>query len=318
MFNYVILPNTQMIEFVIDTIGFRCNWKITSLDPIDWNIERVYNEGVLKAHKENCSGLTRIKAYHKSLGIRVSGEGNQITYVQANLARVLHGDNGCLIRSQEEIDNSLNAVFMACDDFVNTSSGIRDFVRVDIGLHFECSPVQIIRAHRHCRYPRTTRPRIDFGEHSASWNYDGRRIIMYDKGREMTRRHMKNEGLPSNLLRVEIQLQKNPLKNELGGGDYPTELIFSECYQAFRRMMLKFAPPMEIVEPSDIYSAVAAMEQSGSTFYGQTALELIMSNMPDRTAREWKRKVSQANLQTLQFHWSEKLPEEGPPQLIDW
>ena len=307
-----------MIEFVIDTVGFRCNWPITCLDPVDWNVERVYNPGVLQSGNQACSGLIRVKAYHKSLGIRVSGEGSRITYVQVNLARVLHGDNGYLIRSQEEVDAALEAVMLACGDLADTSSGIRDFVRIDVGLHFECTPVQIIRAHRHCRYPRTTRPRIDFGEHSASWNYDGRRIIMYDKGREITRRYMQNEGLPSNLLRVEIQLQKAPLKNELGGGEYPTEIIFSECYQAFRRMMLKFAPPMEIAEPGDIYSAVAAFEQSGASVCGQTLLEMLTSSMPERTAREWKRRVSQASLQSVQFDWAEKLPEQGPPPFIDW
>jgi hypothetical protein len=307
-----------MTEFVIDTVAFRCDWKITCLDSVDWNVERVYNEGVLQSGNSACSGLAKTKAYHKSLGIRVSGIGATITYVQANLARVLHGDNGRLIRSQEEIDAALDAVILAFGEFADTSSGIRDFVRVDLGLHFVCKPEQIIRAHRNCRYPRTSRPRIDFGEHSASWNYDGRRIIMYDKGREMTRRYMQNDGLPSDLLRVEIQLQKAPLKNELGGGEYPEILIFSECYEAFRRMMLKFAPPMEIPVPKDMYSAVAVMEQAGSIFQGQTALELITSSMPDRTVREWKRKVSQANLQMLQFDWAEKLPEQVPPPFIDW
>jgi hypothetical protein len=60
------------------------------------------------------------------------------------------------------------------------------------------------------------------------------------------------------------------------------------------------------------------MEQAGSIFQGQTALELITSSMPDRTVREWKRKVSQANLQMLQFDWAEKLPEQVPPPFIDW
>ncbi len=141
---------------------------------------------------------------------------------------------------------------------------------------------------------------------------------MYDKGREVTRRYMQGSGLPSNLLRVEIQLRKDPLKAELGGGEYPKGLIFFDCYQAFRNMMLKFAPPQEISVPKDIYGAIAIFEQTGRTFSGQTHLELITSTMPARTAREWKRRVSQASLQSVQFDWAEKLPEMGLPPLIDW
>lgn len=312
------MPPNKMTEFVIDTVGFRCNWPIECLDPLEWNIERVYNERVLQSDNEQWSGLFKVRAYHKALGIRASGDGSRITYVQVSIARVLHGDNGNLIKSQTEVDEALNAVKGCFDGFAITTNGIVSFLRVDIGLHFQCNPVEIIRAHRHCRYPRTRRPRTDFGEHSAAWAYDGRRIIMYDKGREMTRRYMQNEGLASGLLRVEIQLSKGPLKRALGYDNYPTELDFVRCYHAFREMMLNFAPAMEIAAPTNIYSAIATLEQSGMVVGGQTPLEMMTSGMEPRTAREWRRRVSQSAVQMVGFDWAQILPEDGPPELIDW
>jgi hypothetical protein len=133
---------------------------------------------------------------------------------------------------------------------------------------------------------------------------------MYDKS-------LKDRRTPGDVVRVEIQLRDAPLKQSLAGGEeYVTELDFAQCYQAFRTLLITFAPSQPVSTPQDKYEALALIERQAQAAGIDSPVELLLSTMKARTAREWRRLITAAQLRLENFRWEEVLPESGPPDPI--
>ena len=119
-------------------------------------------------------------------------------------------------------------------------------------------------------------------------------------------------------MRVEVQLRKQALKKYLGGDNQQvTQLNFARCYQVYREVMTTFAPSVTVDTPTTFYEALAVVEENAHAAGSPSPMDIILSTMNERTGRDWRRKFTAAQLRRENFLWEEKLPESGPPDIVN-
>lgn len=292
--------------FVIDTVAIRCAWPLRLSSHEGWRFTWLRRDRDFSEPEDNNTHLASFAASHRILGIFIRGDGSYITSVKVSLPRLVHGDNAQLIQNQHEADQALETLQDIVGEIADTSRGSNHFTRVDLCWQFEHDPAALIRAHRHCVYPRCKLSKREFGDRSAAWEYSGKRIVMYDKSLQRT-------GRPGNVVRVEVQLRKEPLKNFLGEDGQVRTLDFERCYHVFRRVLTTFAPSVNVHSPRNIYEALAILEREASEAGRDSPLSLVLDTMNARTGREWRRLITAALLRLEHFQWEQELPESGPP-----
>lgn len=304
---------------MIDTVKAHVDWPMTNWLADDWIFSENYDKVFHPIKNEVVTAPRKFYATHRSLQIKFEGRQGSVNTVKCSLPRVASGDNSKLLRSQEDLDASINTLREVCAKICNPKGGIQHFKRVDLTLDFKCDPAAVIAAHRHCRYPGTSGDKYrSLSESSACWEYSGRRFAFYDKGRE---RAMKNgDGeCTSNILRVELQLKSSVLKSLLGKtwADYPKKLDFEEAYASYREQLLSFAPPLMVANPKNKYQALALLDSQGVHVHGQLPSELFTSHLKPRTRLAWRKQISKAHLAEVSWNWADILPEQAPPPFID-
>lgn len=304
---------------MVDTVKFSVDWPLRARVRSDnWKLRRTIEEIDVAWEEEAQETPVNVFARNGDKTITCIGNGNRIRFVQAELPKMLFPTNGTLIDSQSQLDTALESVSRSCGQIANTDSEIFNFRRVDLCLHFIADdPAAIIRAHRNCRYPRTNGERFrHYDASSASWDYSGRRFAFYDKGRQLASLRGERETT-SNILRVEIQLRREPLKQLLGGGRFPELLDFDACYRVFRSELLAFSPPSEAWSaPQSKEQALAAMDAEYPEIDGMTPSQFFTRHMTGPTRRRWLRGSSAAHVRRVGFDWAEILPEDRPPRFI--
>ncbi len=295
--------------FVIDTISFKCHFPITEIND-DWQLTHWSTRITPEICDDPITYRETFRAHHVIFGIFITGYSDTITSVKVSLPRLIHGDNARLIENQEQVDTAIDSLFHVLSDIANTTSGIEYYTRVDLCWQFHFPPDRLIRAHRNCRFPRCRRPNTRFRDRSASWDYEGKRFAMYDKT-------LERENRNGDISRIEIQLSNAPLRRYLANGrDQVAELDFNLCYRAYRDLMITFAPSVEVDAPRDIYEAIAILEEEAAENGTTSPMDLILQCLNTRTASDWRRKVTAAQLRREQFQWETVLPESGPPEAV--
>lgn len=295
---------------MIDTITFKCYWPLTSMTGEYWLFTRIARDlPVPDGEEEGCTSII-FTAYHQILGIHIQGHGNHITSVNVSLPRIIHGENATLIENQEQIDTALEHLIDIVGGIADTSSPILYFTRVDLCWHFQHSPASLIRAHRHCVFPRCQIKRREFSERSASWDYSDKRIIMYDK-------QFKELKRPGDIVRVEVQLRGKCLKRYLANGEEDvTQLRFALGYHAFREIMTTFAPSVIVNSSNNIYEGLANLENRVLAAGLESPIESFLTSINSRTARDWRKRMTAAHLRVENFQWENVLPEIETPAPI--
>lgn len=302
---------------MIDTVIARVNWPTIKNWDNDWFRDFYHKEIEVTWEDEPEKVDTRIYANHKHLGIRAYAKNNRFYSVQFSLPRLIHGDNGELIRSQDQIDKAHENLINAMEGVADVTGGIIEYSRIDLALHFHCNPKSIIAAHRNCSYPNTKKPGLkEITESSAIWNYTGRTFAFYDKGKQKLAAFGGPEK-ETNILRVEVRLTKNPLCKLLGGGTPPTEINFSDCYNVYRSELLAFAPHLKFPVANTKEQALAILDKNCEKIGGLTPSQIFTQHMTPPTSRRWRRRIADAHAALLDFNWADRLPEDGPPPFID-
>ena len=292
--------------FVIDTVAIRCCWPLHRLSHEDWRFTWQKKDLDFDERDEYDAALRTIFGYHRIFGIYIHGSGSRITSMKASLPRLIHGDNAELIQNQQEVEQALQTLRDIVGEIADTSSAWHHFTRVDLCWQFQHDPAALIRAHRHCVYPRCQVSKREFGDRSAAWEYTDKRITIYDKVLERT-------GRPGDIVRVEVQLRKESLKRFLGEEGVVGSLDFSRCYQVFRRILTTFAPSVTVQIPRDLYEALAIIDREAGEAGRASPLSLFLSALNSRTGREWRRRITAAQLRREHFQWERVLAESGPP-----
>jgi hypothetical protein len=242
-------------------------------------------------------------------GYHAYGEDGSIRYHRASLPRLLHGQNGNLIKDQVELDRALELLHAKSDEIGNLARSGYHFTRVDLVWQFRGDPARFILAHRHARHPRLRGDPVLYEARSLALEGSEMRIDIYDKTREQFKRN-------GDIVRVEVQLRGERLKEELGAGNRVTKLDFGDCYTAYRRIMLGFCPAA-IPDVGTIGHFLAIGEREDWQAEGIPAFEIYTADLSDRQRRRLQKQMAAARPTVHQIDWAQLLPADGPPKPVD-
>jgi hypothetical protein len=96
----------------------------------------------------------KFKLYDPGTGFNAYGDAGYFKYFSASLPRLLHGDNGRLIKNQIELDAALTILRQMAAELGDPQICASHFTRVDLVWQFQVDVETFIRAHRECRHPR--------------------------------------------------------------------------------------------------------------------------------------------------------------------
>lgn len=87
-------------------------------------------------------------------GYHAYGDRNKIKYHRASLPRLLHGQNGKLIKNQGELDAALELLQNKAGEICDFNLLNFHFTRVNLVWHFRGDTADFILAHRHAHHVR--------------------------------------------------------------------------------------------------------------------------------------------------------------------
>jgi len=134
-------------------------------------------------------------------------------------------------------------------------------------------------------------------------------IIIYDKIRERFHRN-------GDIVRVEIQLTGDRLKEELGQGGRVNKLDFAACYASYRRILLGFKPA-SIPKADSIASLLATAEREGWQSNGIPAFDIYVAGRCERQVRRLRTEMAAVRSTVHQIDWAALLPADGPPEPVE-
>jgi hypothetical protein len=242
-------------------------------------------------------------------GYHGHGDNGYLRYHRVSLSRLLHGDNGRLIKNQAELDGAIAKLLRMAKELGRPAIPTPHFTRVDLAWQFADDPARFVLAHRHCRHPRIHADAVCHGKRSLYFKGAEMRITMYDKIRE---RHHRD----GDIVRVEVQLHGERLKEELGRGDRVTALNFDACYEAYRRTLLGFVPPA-IPAVGNIAQFLAIGEQDGWQHEGVPAFDVYTAGMSERNMRRLRQDMARLIPSVHGIDWRQLLPADGPPAPVE-
>jgi hypothetical protein len=248
---------------------------------------------------------------HLATGYWTSGERGHTLRHCASLPRFLFGNNAKLIQDQAQLDASLAKLFEKATELGRPTTEAVQFTRVDLVWQFQVDIQLFIQAHRNSRHSRIRSDPFLYEKRSLIFKGSEVKIRMYDKLREMFKN--KRNG---NVLRVEVELHGDRLKEELGGGEQVTSLNFDQCYQAFRHVMIGFEPP-PVPNAGGIAEVLATGMREGWTAGGVPFFEWYTRNMSVRNISRLRRQIEALRPTFYQIDWSKLLPADGPPPPVE-
>jgi hypothetical protein len=246
-------------------------------------------------------------------GYHGHGHTDEVRQHRASLPRLLHGQNGKLIKSQADLDAALASFEIKAGEICEFRLSNHHFTRVDLVWQFEGDPADFILAHRHIRHPRIRKEpetyEINLEAHSLRIQGSEMKILIYDKSFEALKRKGK-------IVRVEVQLRSGILKQLLGNGKPVTRLDFIQCYYAYRQILLGLAPS-PISNVSKIGEFLAIANREGWAINGVSAADTYLNSCSTRHKRRVQRYMATCRPSVHQIDWSQLLPPDGPPKAVD-
>jgi hypothetical protein len=277
-----------------------------AIPPLGWNRTN-YN----RPHSRTAKKSFRLD--DPASGYRGNGHTGEINCHQVSLPRLLHGQNGTLIKDQNELNEALALLKNKADEVCEFNYFDHHFTRVDLVWHFEGDTAEFILAHRNARHQRIRKDptifEIESRAHSLSFDGSELRITIYDKSFEV----FKRKG---QIVRVEVQFHGRILKELLGAGELVKTLNYDLCYQVYRQILLGFVPS-PISKATTIAEFLAIGERAGWHSHGISAFDIYTKNRGERQIRRLQRGMAVCRSTVHQIDWSQLLPPDGPPKAID-
>lgn len=238
-------------------------------------------------------------------GVRFWHDGEGNCKADVELPKLLWGHNGRLLADQAELDRSIALFRESLASVVEFESW--QWVLVDLCWQFRARAADVIRAHQWSHFAGIRNlPSLICGGKEISWRgaKSRRALKMYDK-------NPRGRGEADGVLRVELRLAGPKLREKI---DVHSVLDFDAFYQIFRTEVVKLAP-VTLPEPrkhsfADLVAGLPAEIRS------QFLLDYRQCKTA-RAVRGFERKVGSACLRRIGWNWSEKLPVDHPPELIN-
>lgn len=242
---------------------------------------------------------------HTPTGIRVRAQKRTVESVEASLARVLHGQNGKLIKDAKELAAALAAVELIVSKIAGPALSPTEYTRVDLVWQFRGHIAAYVTAFRHCRHPFIRKAAVVYSDAALCFPGKRCRITFYDKTREQT-------GKPGSVVRVEVSLRWNKLRALLGNGHPVASLCFRDAYRAFRSVLCKFHP-RRVPKLSTLAEVLAFGEQKGIALF-----DYWSATKHPRTVRRVRKELGTIQVQFHRLNWRKNLASLKPPPAIEF
>lgn len=201
--------------------------------------------------------------YDKTTGMSIGITGNTISSVQANLSRLLTGNdhNGIIVCSQEQIDKALDAMWDALD-LISNGSRTCKFTSVEFGgvIATPYSKLELLVKDRNlpCLH-KAPLLRPGEGIQFGAAKRPPLCLHIYDKGQQMAGKNFREKWT-----RIELKLSAAKLKDHMGDGEPVTELVYDDWVECFFKILYSLDPKdtgkVPLINDSFV-QALAAMSQ---------------------------------------------------------
>ena len=241
---------------------------------------------------------------HQPTGVRVRARKRTVETIEACLPRVLHGSNGMLIKDDTELAAALATVDAIVSQIAGPARSPREFTRLDFAWQFRGDVRLYIAAFRHARHPFVRKETHVYSDSSLCFPGRRCRITFYDKLREQT-------GKSGNVVRVEVSLRREKVRDLLGKGHSVASFRFRDAYRAFRKVLRKFHP-RKIPKISTLAEVCAVAERESVP-----VLDYLRLTKSARTVRRLHQQVTQAAVSHYRLNWRKRLPKFAPPAPVE-
>jgi hypothetical protein len=261
-----------------------------------------------------------------------SGEGRFLVHagvikkVEADLPKLLHGHNGRLLKSQQEIDAALarlKAVLETISQGLGTKNGFFPgdvpgdvwtyYTRIDLVWQFDLPPALVLLALRNAKHPEITKRTGEWQDQTLVFPGTKIRISMYDKKAKM------RASCPHNVMRVEIQLHDEKIAEHIDfDGTVLKDLSFNAVYTAYRDSLLQFGfnrmpdPGARGTIKDYIAWAVTVLPDIDAV-----GMYCAIRKMCPRKARDLRKQVGLRVPKLVGFSWSTLLPADHTPPVVE-
>jgi len=242
---------------------------------------------------------------HQETGLRIGGDMELATWFEASLPRVLLGCNGLMIRTQEQLDESVKKTIdlvAIVSEAILIGENPR-CTRLDLVAQFLVEPRDMMLAHRESMHPRIRGRKSCYEGESLHFVGKERHCRIYDKCKEM------RLG-PGHVTRVEWQLRGEALRHDLNR-DFVAlrNLTIEDCYGSYRRLCLEFEPKA-LPANSTTYDMLSAGIREGTTLLGVPLFDCWARGKHPKTVRRVRGEVAKRRVDTFKIDWHALLPEE--------
>jgi hypothetical protein len=256
------------------------------------------------------------------IGLRVGGNASVVFSAEVSLSRAVHRSrtNSKPVTEQDQIDQALKQIEKKISVYAGPPDQEPHFTRVDLAWEYRTPPEKFFLAHRFATHPLIHKCVCLFRQKDRwsgiSWLGGKMKIRFYDKLLEgayynSAPKHIPGSGMKLRFptVRIEIELEGDPLKRWLGHGGTVKGLNLEECYRAYRSLLMRFRDrSANLPRVTSLEEAAFLAEDAGLCVFDQ----LRMSGKTRATFLA-KYKRWQAERGGYKVDWSYMLPQQFPP-----
>ncbi|NWK55647.1 hypothetical protein HW115_08490 [Verrucomicrobiaceae bacterium N1E253] len=293
--------------------------KINLPSPSDLRSGQTSWERLSNTQSENrCGTDISERWYDKTTGMSIGITGNTISSVQANLSRLLTGNdhNGIIVCSQEQIDKALDVMWDALD-LISNGPRTCKFTSVEFGgvIATPYSQLELLVKDRNLPGLHKA-PLLRSGE-SIQFGAAKRPPLclhIYDKGQQMAGKSFREKWT-----RIELKLSADKLKDHIGDGDNVTELVYDNWVECFFKILYSLDPDdtgkVPLVDDNFVQMLAAMKQHPDLLMNGAHPVDLYLSKVsPDRASRI---KKAMAVLHMRELSLRDLVPNDPMPEPID-
>lgn len=290
---------------MIDTVRIKVMAEYNGELPESWS---------KREHKESNKGYikkwTCLSNSENGIYIRFTPLGNAT--IQASLPRILHGSNCFLIKSQDEINSSVEKVLKICSSVFWEPPEIIGFPRVDLVWHFTGNFEIFKHAHWYCETKHVRKEKTIYRRGSITWPGSQIYITMYDKKYEKWRKK-------GNIVRLEVEVKRSKVLHFLGDGQPITKLDYGDCYETYRSIVHSlYPPPEDIPNVTKIVDVLLLADEWQITVNDMSLADYYMIGKSPATICKLKRALSTQRLQKVSINWLKLLPKNSFPPVVEF
>ena len=308
--------NPHAHTVMIDTVRIKTNRlfhpDITDCLSENWQATDFQSRGV-NGDGSGWTGKNRITLEDKTTGLRIGGTRFAAEWIEASLPTLLHGHNGMLITSQQELDDALNLLYEIVDQVSELAADAAgdSFTRVDLVWQFKDNLEAFKAAHRNCRHRRIRKEAVEYDGQGMVWKGTQLSVTMYDKRLKMFKK-------PGDVVRVEVRLWGKVLRKEFTGSEHGDlrKLSFWRCYEVYREIMCGFCPA-RIPRLSSMAEFLAMAAQAGWKWEGVPMFDIWRVEKSPRHLSRVRKEMARLRPKIHSFEWETLLPEDELPPLVE-